>query len=206
MTRNTARAAFVAAALIVTAFSTAACATPVSPADGGDTPAFPLDVAVLGQGTVLQAGDEAPQFCLGGVLDSYPPQCSGPELVGWDWATTEGSETSNDVTWGTYAVWGDWDGERLTVTDSVMLALFDPMPFEDPFLDAANAGESSEADLLAAQEAIHEEAPVEVLTSWQENGYLFAHVVYDDGSVQAWADEQYGENVVQIRSALREVE
>ena len=39
---------------------------------------------------------------------------------------------------------------------------------------------------------------------WQENGYLFVHVVYDDGSIQAWADETYLPDTVAIRGALRD--
>src|SRR5690606_7731091 len=99
------------------------CATPSGPGTTpplvGDTPASTGDV--VGTGTVLQNGDSAPEFCLGGVLESYPPQCSGVELIGWDWDSVDGEETASDVTWGTYAIWGAFDGEALTVTDSVML-------------------------------------------------------------------------------------
>ena len=87
---------------------------------------------VIGKGTVIQTGDTAPQFCLGPVMESYPPQCSGPELAGWDWDAVEGDETAGDVTFGAYAIWGTWDGTVFTAKDSVMLALYDPMPIVDP--------------------------------------------------------------------------
>lgn len=192
----------------MTLLALSACATPTPTADDSPSPTpsllpSPTEGEVLGQGTVLQVDDAPPQFCLGAVAESYPPQCSGPELIGWDWDAVDGDESASGVTWGTYAVWGAWDGERLTVTSSVMLALYDPMPFVDPFVDPANAGTSNEADLLAIQELLPGQAPVEVLSSWPENGYLFVQVVYDDGTGQAWADSRFGPNVVLIRPALR---
>jgi hypothetical protein len=192
----------VAAAVVLSA---TACA---SPADPGEAPSEePATLtAVVGQGTVLQVEDAAPQFCLGAVMESYPPQCSGPELLGWDWDAVEGDESASGVTWGTYAVWGDWDGERLEVTGTIMLALYDPMHVEDPYLDPDNAGSSSEAQLLSIQGALPAEAPVEVLTSIPQNGYLFVTVVYDGGSVQEWADLTYGPDVVLIRPALTRVD
>ena len=188
------------AALVLAAL--AGCATPASP--GADSPE-PLSAEVRGQGYVLQKDDGAPQLCFA-ALESYPPQCSGPELVGWDWNAVDGEESANGVTWGTYAVQGVWDGTRLTVTDSVMLALYDPVPVVDPFLDEANAGASDEASLLAIQETIADEAPVSVLSSVPQNGYLFVTVLYDDGAVQKWADTAYGEGVVQVRGALAPME
>ncbi|MCU1440732.1 MAG: hypothetical protein JWP85_1729 [Rhodoglobus sp.] len=191
------------AALAVTAV-TGCASTTTEPGDAPQEPTSPT--AVVGQGTVLQIEGEDPQFCLGAVMESYPPQCSGPELIGWDWNAVEGEESASGVTWGTYAVWGDWDGTRLAVTDTIMLALYDPMPVEDPYVDPRNAGSTSEADLLSIQEVVHEEAPVEVLTSTPQNGYLFVTVVFDGGAVQEWADLTYGPDVVLIRPALRPVE
>ncbi|MDJ0335421.1 hypothetical protein QMG83_09320 [Salinibacterium sp. G-O1] len=188
--------------MLAAALGLSACATlSPSPADGGPSPAGPIDV--VGQGTVIQVGDAAPEFCLGGVAESYPPQCSGPELSGWDWAAYEGSETASNVTWGTYAVFGNWDGNVLSVDSAIMLALYDTVAEVDPLLDEANAGSSSEQQLLTIQDGIFDAAPVEVLSSWPDNGYLFVWVVYDDGSVQAWADTTYGPDVVAVRSALK---
>jgi hypothetical protein len=195
--------AAVVAALVGATLLTSGCASPSTPVTPGDGP--PASVEVLGQGTVIQSGNAAPQFCLGAVAESYPPQCSGPELVGWDWQRFEGFESAGDVTWGAYAVWGEWDDTTLTVTDAVMLALYDPAPVVDPARDPANAGTTSEADLAVVQELVIANAPVEVLTSTVENGYVFVYVVHDDGSVQQWADASYGVDVVQVRSALVEI-
>jgi hypothetical protein len=81
-----------------------------------------------GSGTVLEGPDQAPQLCLGGVLESYPPQCGGIELVGWDWDAVEGEESAAGTTWGTWSVTGTWNGSRLTMTEP-------PAPPEAPAAD-----------------------------------------------------------------------
>jgi hypothetical protein len=189
------------------------CAQPISDGDGiaidhpAPPAASPASGEVLGQGTVLQVDGEPVNLCLGAVMESYPPQCSGPEIIGWDWEAVEGHETAGGVTWGTYAVQGTWDGKRMTVTQPpIMLALYDPMMTPpDPKRDPANAGTTDEAELLAIQEEVHEFATIEVLVSAPENGYLFVTVVYDDGQLQRYFDELYGAGVVIVESALRPV-
>jgi hypothetical protein len=175
--------------------------------DVGPNPGAPIPAPgqVTGQGTVIQTGDAPPQLCLGPVAESYPPQCSGVELAGWDWAAVEGEETSGDVTFGAYAVTGTWDGTTLTTSGAIMLALYDPMAFIDPLLDPDNAGDTSEADLTEIQDGLAD-APFTVLESHTENGYLFVSVVYDDGRIQDWVDAAYLPDTVAIRPALRDVE
>jgi hypothetical protein len=189
----------------------AGCGQPIG-GDGIDInpPAPPATIPatgeVLGQGTVLQVDGEPAEFCLGAVAESYPPQCSGPEIVGWDWGTVDGAESASSVTWGTYAVQGTWDGERMTVTQPpIMLALYDPMVMRDPFRDPANAGDTAEAELLAIQTEVHELDSLNPLYSGVENGYLFVSVIYDDGQVQQYFDEVYGPEIVVVESALRPV-
>ena len=67
--------------------------------------------------TVLESPEHGPQLCLGGVAESYPPQCGGPDVVGWRWDEVEGEEAANGTTWGTFTVVGTWDGEQLTLTE-----------------------------------------------------------------------------------------
>jgi hypothetical protein len=168
---------------------------------------------VAGQGTVLQIEDQAPQLCLGAVAESYPPQCGGPEVIGWDWDAVDLEESASDVTWGTYAVVGTWDGTKFTLTQpAIPLALYDPMPFDpDPRTDPANAGDNSEDTLLSVQENLTESVnngsnPWPILSSWPENGYLFVTVEYDDGTIQAYYDGLYGPETIAIQSALRDLE
>jgi hypothetical protein len=44
------------------------------------------------------------------------------------------------------------------------------------------------------------------LSSYPEDGWLKVDVVWDDGTWQAAADADYGENVVLIRSAMHVLE
>lgn len=187
----------------------AGCAT-ATPGSGDGVPLPdpnpPADRLVSGQGTVLQTGDAAPQLCLGPVAESYPPQCSGPEIDGWDWSVIELKETAGDVTWGAYAVIGFWDGERFELTEpAIPLALYDPMmPEPDPRLDPATPGAGTDEELADIQTELTD--AFEPLSSWTENGYLWVTVIYDDGSLQEYVDERYGSDLVAVVSALTRVD
>lgn len=202
ITRAGTTALIVGVALMFTA-----CASSEEPETIMDVPAgSPTSAEVLGQGTVIQKGEGAVEFCLGPITMIYPPDCGGPEIVGWDWDAVEGDETEGTTTWGTYAVQGTWDGDRLTVTQPpIMLALYDPMAVEDPYVDPENAGTSSEAELLAIQSELAETEPG-ILGSFAQNGYLFVEVIHDDGTLQSRLDTTYGQEVVVVRSQLVAVE
>lgn len=205
MTTRTFSALAAAATLVLLA----GCASTASPGGsivaGGDPLPTPAGTgSVLAQGTVLQTGDTAPQLCLGPVAESYPPQCSGPEIVGWDWTAVELKETAADVTWGSFAVTGTWDGTAFTSTaEPIPLALFDPaMTPPDPRLDPSDAGAGDEGTLLRIQDDLGASAGDSLLSTWIENGYVFARVIFDDGTVQEFVDGEFGEDLVAVQSAL----
>jgi hypothetical protein len=193
----------------------AACATPPQPGDGGDVipdgPGEPIVVAapgeVIGQGTVLQKDGEEAQFCLGAVMESYPPQCSGPVIVGWEWPDDGMFESASGVTWGTYALTGTWNGVEFTPTQPpIPLALYDPLMHDpDPRADPANGGDNSDDLLTRVQDELSAWTEVTVLSSYPDNGYVWATVYYDDGTIQATLDEIYGPDVVIVQSALRDL-
>lgn len=161
---------------------------------------------LIGQGTVISDEDGPVMFCLGPVLESYPPQCSGPQIIGWDWADVRHSETAGGVTWGTYAVQGTWDGDAFTVTQpAIPLALYDPPANLDPRTDPANPGAGSPAELELLQQELQQAEQPDLLESWIENGYLFVTVVYDDGTLQEAFDARYGPDLIAVRSALKPV-
>ncbi|MEU6718171.1 hypothetical protein ABZ897_42460 [Nonomuraea sp. NPDC046802] len=65
--------------------------------------------------TVLEGGGHGPQLCTM-VAESLPPQCGGPDVIGWDWSKVQ-HESQGGVKWGEYRVVGTWDGARLTLTE-----------------------------------------------------------------------------------------
>jgi hypothetical protein len=148
--------------------------------------------------TVLDTG--VPELCLGPVAESYPPQCSGIPLIGWDWSRQPASsvETSGSVRWGQYVVTGTFDGLAMTVTGATTELRLPPDALE-PTGDAGSwePGQQQEIqDKLAAHPlpgtlAVHATPSVVVV-----------EVVHDDGSIQAQADEAYGAGLVQVRSML----
>ncbi|GAA4188280.1 hypothetical protein [Microbispora amethystogenes] len=97
------------AVLLVVPLAASGCGSPP------DVAAPAADTRYTATGTVLQNGKHGPQLCAS-VQESYPPQCGGADIVGWDWKAVR-AESSGGVTWGDYRVVGTWDGSRLTLTE-----------------------------------------------------------------------------------------
>ena len=100
---------------------------------------------------------------------------------------------------------GTFDGTTLTVRDAVPAALHDPGPLPaepTPCEDLATADCDGPTEPRIAE--IREELTSlpGMLTIVPSRFVVHADVVYDDGSLQAWADEAYGDGVVVIGSAL----
>jgi hypothetical protein len=70
--------------------------------------------------TVLESPEHGPELCLGGVAESFPPQCGGPAIEDWSWDTIDGAQSANGTTWAEAYVAGTWDPERqvFTVTEA----------------------------------------------------------------------------------------
>jgi len=158
---------------------------------------------VTAAGTVIDAAGDV-EICLGIVMESDPPQCVGVPVDGWTWDQVDGSETSGQVRWGSYAARGVYDGERFTLTDTPMLlALYDPMPSEDP--TGGVDGRNEERELSRVQDEVFAWLGTDALTAWPERGYVWVQVVWDDGTLQDAVDTAYGQGVVIVTSALRTV-
>lgn len=92
---------------------------PNSPAPRSSTPAnSPGEAIHEGTGMIIQTGADSPELCLGPVMDSLPPQCSGPPVIGWDWDLIADEETAGEVTWGYATVVGHFDGERFELAEA----------------------------------------------------------------------------------------
>ena len=164
----------------------------------------PPEGRVIGVGTVLDDSDDV-ALCMGAIMESYPPQCNGVPLDDWTWEGVEGSESSGDITWGAYAVYATYDGERLTRTDPpIMLALFDTVAPEDP--TGGIEGSTPDDELTRVRDDISARLGADALSVGTERGYVWVQVVWDDGTLQDAVDAEYGEDVAVVTSALREID
>ena len=166
------------------------------------------------RGVVTVRDDGQPVVCLGPVAESWPPQCDGPPLVGWDWrrerlvlgqpGAGHSHEQAGGVRWGRYFLTGSWDGRVLTVQTAVPEALYDGTP-EQPG-DLPPPGRNlSPAELDALLVELGEGLPG-VLSAYPDDaGRVRVDVVYDDGSLQAWADATYGPGLVVVNPMLEDV-
>lgn len=154
--------------------------------------------------TVMDVGAGEQLLCLGPVAESYPPQCTGPVIAGWDWEALEPHvEHQDDVRWGTYAVTGTWDGETFAVTDAVPAALYDPA-FEAPPLPTPSRG-LDDAELSAIADDLGTSLPGALGAFADQEGHVLVDVVYDDGTIQDAVDARYGEGVVVVSGGLVDV-
>jgi hypothetical protein len=176
--------------------------SPSASASGPTAPIPSGPVNTRNLATVMDTG--SPELCLGPIAESYPPQCGGPALVGWDWADHKNTfEQQGDVRWGTYLVTGTWDGTSMTATEAISGALYDPaMPVETPTPPAATA--YSDPVLEEISDQLRDRLPGYIGSYGGEgtDGHVLADVLYDDGSLQEWADTTYGGHVVIVTSAL----
>ena len=163
-----------------------------------EIPAAPGTVHTNGLVTVMDTGD--PELCLGPVAESWPPQCGGPPVDGWDWADHHGVfERQQQVRWGQFAVTGTWDGTRFGYHDAIPAALYDAMPGETVSYPAP-AVEHTAAELEDIAGEVGDLPGAQ--GAYVDAGHVLVDVVYDDGSLQSWADRAYGKGVVVVRSAL----
>jgi hypothetical protein len=106
----------------------------------GPSSAAPKGIVYTATATVLEqqpgfggGPPHGPQLCLGGMLLSYPPQCGGPDIVGWDWNAAPATRAGS-TRWGEYVVVGTFDGQRFTLTEPQRVAPPSDRPAApDPF-------------------------------------------------------------------------
>jgi hypothetical protein len=162
-------------------------------------PAAPGQVRTRDVVTVLDTG--SPELCLGGVRESWPPQCSGPPIDGWDWSVREGMyQKSGTTRWGQFVVTGTWDGSTFTYADAIAGAIYDPAAEPSPTYPAP-AVEHTGAELQRIADRVGAQLPG-VQDAHVDGERVLVDVVYDDGSLQDGVDDEYGEGVVVVTPAL----
>ncbi len=163
-------------------------------------PAAAGEVVTRAPVTVMDTG--SPELCLGPVAESYPPQCGGPALVGWAWGDHGGElERVGDVRWGEFVVTGTWDGTSVTVASARAAG-----PGDRPVDDAPHPAPTHRlsADELAgiAEEVGDLGGARSAGGAYATQEQVLVDVVYDDGSLQSWADATYGVGVVLVTAGL----
>ena len=68
--------------------------------------------------TVLESPEHGPQLC-SSVAASLPPQCGGPDVLGWDWSTVP-AESVAGTTWGDYELVGTFADGAFTLTEPAL--------------------------------------------------------------------------------------
>lgn len=131
-------------------------------------------------GTVLESPEHGPQLCTA-VMTSFPPQCGGPDIVGWDWAGLD-TESSGGTAWGDYVLIGRWDGTRLTLTERPRVIRDDDrasqpdIDFTSPCAEPAGGwrtvDESKATDTALEQTLRRSESMPGFAGSWVDQSYL----------------------------------
>jgi hypothetical protein len=158
------------AALVATGLLTAGCSSGEQVESGGTTTSTPsAEQRYEADATVLEGGGHGPQLCLGGIETSYPPQCGGPDVVGWDWDAVTGEESAIGTTWGSFHVVGTYVDGTFTLVEPASApsppadedptdftspcdppaggwAVVDPATTTDATLEAAQAAASAQPD------------------------------------------------------------
>jgi len=156
------------------------------------------DTLLTGYGLVLQQDGEPPELCVGGVAESYPPQCGGPELVGLDWTDLPEHEKASGVTWGEASVVGTYDGARFTLVEPPTQEPPDgpapepaafPQLCDDPF---RGGDEDYASDSEAAQTAQNDlggllQSYDGYVTSWVSDGSSMFNVLVQGDAEEAHA-------------------
>lgn len=106
------------------------------------------------RGPVLEGGGHGPQLCAN-ILDSLPPQCSGPDIVGWSWESVEYDEAQG-TRWGEYEVVGAWNDGTFTLTAPASTHDWAvdprrpeplPMPCDEPSIGVREPSDAVDPDL-----------------------------------------------------------
>lgn len=103
---------------LVVVMALAACSTGERVATGGaNDPKPSADQRYEVDATVLESPEHGPQLCLGGVAESYPPQCGGPDIEAWDWVAVDDEESASGTTWGMFHLVGTYADDVFTLTE-----------------------------------------------------------------------------------------
>ncbi|MEO3763437.1 hypothetical protein [Streptomyces sp. B8F3] len=113
------RTSAVTAAALATALLAAGCGSEDASGSAGDGSRGDVDPTARlyrVQATVLANGEHGPQLCRT-LAESMPPQCGGPDVVGWDWDDVRAHRARDTTYTDPLELVGTWDGERFTLAE-----------------------------------------------------------------------------------------
>lgn len=147
-----------------------------------------------------------PIMCIAGRLQSAPPKCGGPGIAGLDWADVDDVTELAGQRYGDFSLTGTWDGDKqvLTLTRAPVPAA--PVASLRP--GGVPDGPVPDPETLASIMSDYENKVGTrngLVHAGNVEGHPIVIVMYDDGTLQAQADRQYGNGVVEITSALQPV-
>jgi hypothetical protein len=180
------------------------CAGAGSSADG--------DVVYQGSMTVLQGIErDAAELC-GAVAESYPPQCGGLPVTGWDWDAVE-HEEAEGVRWGSFIVTGTFDGKSLVLTeDPVSTAEVDMEDYPNLQYEEPEIGDPAEdlsaTELQAIADELTAEFPRYVYGGWadEQNGVALIDTLLVTPELEAYAAEHFPADTVAFSAMLKPLE
>ncbi|MEU6249493.1 hypothetical protein [Glycomyces sp. NPDC047010] len=191
-------------------FALAACgqgAADTTGAGDADTASDPL--VYQGSITVLQPTERDSAGLCAFVAESYPPQCEGLPVTGWEWDAVEHQEAEG-VRWGTYVVQGTFDGKQFALTDDPLpLSEVDPADYQPA---APEFGEPAEAlaasELTAIADEMTAEFPTTVFAGGPDeaNGVALVDALLVTPEMEAYAAEHFPADTVVFTSVLQPVE
>lgn len=170
------------------------------------------DVVYQGALTVLQGVErDAAELC-GVVAESYPPQCGGLPVTGWDWGSVD-HEEAEGVRWGSYLVTGTFDGKSLVLTEDpvptseIDLADYPALQYEEPVIGDP-AEDLSVEELQAIADEITADFPRYVYggVADEQNGVAFIDTLLVTPELEAYAAEHYPADTVVFSSMLKPLE
>jgi len=204
----------VAAVLVLAACGQGAGDAGSSGGDADTAADSPSGDAVVYQGalTVLQGVErDAAELC-GAVAESYPPQCGGLPVSGWDWDSVE-HEEAEGVRWGSYLVTGTFDGKSLVLTEDpvptadIDMADYPELQYQEPEIGDP-AEDLSTAELQAIADEITAAFPGYVYGGYadDQNGVALIDALLVTPELEAYAAEHYPQDTVVFSAMLKPVE
>ena len=170
------------------------------------------EIVYQGALTVLQGIERDSAELCGMVAESYPPQCGGLPVTGWDWSSVE-HEEAEGVRWGSYIVTGTFDGKSLVLTEDpvatadVDMEDYPNLQYEEPEIGDP-AEELSAEELQVMADELAEEFPRYVYGGWadEQNGVALVDTLLVTPELEAYVAEHFPEDTVVFSSMLKPVE